>query len=301
MRRREMLRSTGAAVLGLSTFPLGWVAAEEKKKQPKVLYFTRSTGYEHSVVKRDGDRLSYSERILTDLGKEHGVVVDCTKDGRVFDGDLDQYDAIAFYNCGNPDEPAIDGGAPISPNGKRRLLEAIAAGKGFVGIHSACYCYYSTGPKFEIQTKVDPYVTMLGGEFVQHGQQQEATARVVSPEFPGVKEIGESFRMVDEWYGLKNFARDLHVILVLETEGMKRESPVDKESYDRPPFPCTWARMQDKGRVFYTAMGHREDVWDSRVFQQILLGGFAWAMGRVDADITPNLDRVAPKASQLRA
>ena len=115
MKRREMLRSTGAAVLGLSAFPLGWVAAEEKKKPSKVLYFTRSVAYEHSVVKRDGDRLSYSERILTDVGKEHGVVVDCTKDGRVFDGDLDQYDAIAFYNCGNPDEPAVDGGAPISP------------------------------------------------------------------------------------------------------------------------------------------------------------------------------------------
>ena len=40
MKRREMLLTSGAAVLGLSSFPFGWVAAAEKKKQT-VLYFTR--------------------------------------------------------------------------------------------------------------------------------------------------------------------------------------------------------------------------------------------------------------------
>ena len=41
MKRREMIVSTGAALVGLSAFPLKWVPAAEKKKQ-KVLYFTRS-------------------------------------------------------------------------------------------------------------------------------------------------------------------------------------------------------------------------------------------------------------------
>jgi hypothetical protein len=43
MRRREMMASTGAALLGLSAFPLGWAAAAENKKQ-RMLYFTRSAG-----------------------------------------------------------------------------------------------------------------------------------------------------------------------------------------------------------------------------------------------------------------
>jgi len=29
MKRREMLLSTGAAIVGLSAFPLGWAAAED--------------------------------------------------------------------------------------------------------------------------------------------------------------------------------------------------------------------------------------------------------------------------------
>jgi type 1 glutamine amidotransferase len=92
---------------------------------------------------------------------------------------------------------------------------------------------------------------------------------------------------------MKDFADNLHVVLVQETEGMKGDM------YQRPPFPATWARMHEKGRVFFSSMGHREDVWTNKIFQQILLGGIAWALGNVDADITPNIDKVTPEAEQL--
>ena len=44
-------------------------------------------------------------------------------------------------------------------------------------------------------------------------------------------------------------------------------------------------------RVFYTSMGHREDVWTNKTFQQIVLGGLGWAF-IVDADITANFNQV---------
>ncbi len=62
---------------------------------------------------------------------------------------------------------------------------------------------------------------------------------------------------------------------------------------------ATWARKHGKGRVFFTAMGHREDVWTHATFQQILLGGIAWALGNVDADIPPNIKKATPQAGQL--
>jgi hypothetical protein len=70
--------------------------------------------------------------------------------------------------------------------------------------------------------------------------------------------------------------------------------------YQRPSFPATWARMHGKGRVFYTSMGHREDVWTNPIFQQIVLGGIAWALGNVEADVTPNIATVTPKANETR-
>ena len=86
---------------------------------------------------------------------------------------------------------------------------------------------------------------------------------------------------------------DIHVILVQDTKGMVNLD------YDRPNFPATWARKHGEGRVFYTSMGHREDVWESPTFQQLLAGGLNWAFKRVDADLTPNLRAAAPQASTL--
>ena len=294
MKRREMLLTTGAAVAGTCAFPLRWIAAADKKPQ-KVLYFTRNVGFYHSVVVRKGDDLSHSEKVLIDMGKRVGIEIECTKDGRVFDGNIDQYDAFAFYTNGDLTTPNKQEEPPMSQEGKKRFLDAISGGKGFVGFHSACACWRTPGARDENADQVDPYLAMLGGEFIAHGPQQKAIMRITSPSFPGMQNLGNSFEMLEEWYAMKNFAKDLHVILVQETEGMKGDC------YQRPAFPSTWARMEGKGRVFFTSMAHREDVWEGEPFQQIVLGGLAWVLGNVDADITPNVEKAAPKGTQLKA
>ncbi|MBC8002989.1 MAG: ThuA domain-containing protein, partial [Opitutaceae bacterium] len=139
----------------------------------------------------------------------------------------------------------------------------------------------------------DPYVKMIGAEFIKHGQQQKSRMIVTDAKFPGLSAVPADFGPQEEWYSLKNFASDLHVLLVQETAGMKNNE------YARPPYPATWARMHGKGRVFYTSMGHREDVWTSPVFQEVLMGGVNWATHRAEADITPNIDKVTPNASTL--
>jgi type 1 glutamine amidotransferase len=291
--RRNVLKATGAVVLTTSTFPLHWVAANEKKKQ-KILYFSRSAGFEHDAVKIKNGKPSISDRILTELGERYGFEVVCTKDGRVFDGNLKQYDAIVFYTSGVLTKPNKAKTPPMTERGKKRLLRTIARGKGFVGLHAATDSFHSKGPRNENQTEVDPYIAMLGGEFIVHGAQQEALIRAASLKFPGVKQFGRWQRLKEEWYTLKNFAKDLHVILIEDNDGM------EGDCYQRPPFPCTWARMHRKGRVFYTSFGHRDDIWTNPDVQGIIAGGLAWAMGNVEVDVTPNIDKVTPKANQLK-
>lgn len=284
MKRRDMLKLSGAAA-GLSLFPMGWTAAAEGKKE-KILYYTQSAGFRHGPVTRKDGELAFSEKVMVEVGKEHGVEVVCSQDGAVFDGDLDQYAAIAFYTSGDLTKAAEN---PMSPAGKKKLLDWIAAGGGFVGFHSATDSF-RTPPD-----KIDPYIEMIGGEFITHGSQQKAKMKVASPKFPGVEDQGDGFEMLEEWYALFKFAKDLHVVLVQETEGMK------DACYQRPPFPATWARMHGKGRVFYTSMGHREDVWTNKEhFQPVVLGGFSWVMKHVDADVAPNIQQVTPKANELK-
>jgi hypothetical protein len=66
--------------------------------------------------------------------------------------------------------------------------------------------------------------------------------------------------------------------------------------YERPAYPATWARKHGAGRVFYTSMGHREDIWTNTLFQDMLVGGIMWAVGNIDANVPPNLNKVAPGA-----
>jgi len=58
--------------------------------------------------------------------------------------------------------------------------------------------------------------------------------------------------------------------------------------------------MYGTGRVFYTSMGHRKDVWTNPNFQQVLLGGIDWATGKAEADVTPNMEKVTPGANRLK-
>ena len=300
MKRRDMLISTAAAV-GLSQLPFAWAAAAEQPKR-KLLCFTKSGGFEHSCVRRDGDKLSHVEQILTDLGKQHNFDVYCTKDGGVFDTDLGDYDAFFFQTQGDLLTVGNDKQPPVSTAGKKRLLDAISRGKGFAAAHcGADTCHspgHDQGQQKQRQTEVDPYIAMVGGEFISHGAQQVSRQSIVDAAFPGLAGAADngtpdSFKLNDEWYSLKNFADDLHVILVQDTQGM------NGKDYQRPPYPATWARRHGKGRVFYTSMGHREDVWSNPKFQQILLGGLSWGFGNVDADVPANMKQVTPGANVM--
>jgi len=289
MQRRTMLGLTGAAALGLSQFPLRWVSADDAPRR-KLLFFTKSAGYEHSSCHREGDQLAHNERVLTDLGQQHGFDVVCTKDGTVFDSDLDSFDAFFFYTTGDLTQVGTDGQPAMSAAGKERLLTAVAGGKGFLASHCGADTFHSAGPSREEQSERDPYIAMLGGEFISHGPQQVSRQVIASKAFPGLDGLGRWFDMNDEWYSLKNFADDMHVILAQDTLGM------DGVDYQRPPFPSTWARRHDQGRVFYTSMGHREDVWTDPTFQQIVLGALSWAFGNVEAELPANINDITPGA-----
>lgn len=211
----------------------------------------------------------------------------------MFETDLAPYEAFLFFTSGNLTDAGTDNNPPMSLQGKEALLAAIRNGKGFIGVHSASDTFHSKGGRFETQQQPDPYIAMLGGEFLGHGSQQEARVKVGHANFPGLQGLSEDFTLKEEWYSLKNFSKDNHVLLVLETEGMH------DLDYKRPPFPIAWARKEGKGRVYYNAMGHREDTWMSERFHQMLAGAVSWATGRVDADVDQNMSVMTPQAWML--
>ena len=185
----------------------------------------------------------------------------------------------------------------MTPEGKQALFGYVRGGKGFIGTHAASDTFHTSnedqkGPDRYVNhgEKADAYARFLGGEFIKHGAQQVARNTVTDPRFPGFEKVGSEIAFQEEWYSLKDFTPDIHVLTVIDAPAMKGVE------YQRPPYPTTWARKEGRGRVWYTAMGHREDVWTNPIFQDILVGGIKWALGEVNADVPANLKETAPKA-----
>ncbi|HJT69376.1 MAG TPA: ThuA domain-containing protein [Terriglobales bacterium] len=294
LSRRDLLR-TGAIAAGTLAFPLEMLGAAKKS----LLVFTKSSGWEHDVVKRVDGKPSIVENAVTALGKKHGFDVTTSKDGRVFDSpEFHKYAAVLFFTTGDLTTEGTDKNPPMSPAGKQAFLDAIKNGLGFVGVHAASDTFHTQPDPQDGSNryiahgeKSDPYLRMLGGEFITHGSSprlQDANIVVNDPKFPGLQGVASPFSFNDEWYSLKDFRTDLHVILTIDTKGMKGKP------YERPPYPMTWARMEGKGRVFYTAIGDRPENWSSELFLNLLAGGIRWASRDVNASVSENLTKVAP-------
>jgi hypothetical protein len=285
------------------------VHAQEKKR---ILFLTKSSGFEHSVIKRTAnDPPAHAERILIELGAKNGFEVVCTKDASLFNDPktYEQYDVFAFYTTGSLLQESKDGGKAMTREGHDLFLKAVENGKGVIGFHCATDTFHSPKPPTEELLKdskeqpkynVTPFLSMMGGEFAGHGDQQKATMLVVSRALPGTESLTD-FTLHEEWYNLINFAPDLHVILVNDTASMSGDkNKPSQRMYFRPNFPSTWARMHGRGRVFYTAMGHREDVWENPIFQQLTLAAMNWTSGKTNAAVPANIDQVTPKYKQIK-
>ncbi len=271
-------------------------AADAPKR--KILFFTKSSGFEHSVISWKKGQPSWAEKTLSELGTKHNWDFTFSKDGSKFGKDyLNQFDAVFFYTTGDLTSKGSDGNPPMTPEGKQALFDYVRGGKGFVGSHSATDTFHTDneskkGPERYLNhgDKADDYVKFIGGEFIKHGAQQKAKNTVINPKFPGFEKVGTDFTLNEEWYSLKDFTPDIHVLTVIDAPAMKGED------YKRPAYPTTWARKEGAGRVWYTALGHREDIWTNPLFHDILVGGIKWALGDAPADVTPNLKTAAPDA-----
>jgi type 1 glutamine amidotransferase len=297
--RREFLRAAAVTGAGLA-FSNALPGASNKS----VLVFTKSSGFEHDVVKRVGGKPSLVDDTINELGNQHGFSAGVTKDGRIFDSkEFHSYAAVVFFTTGDLTTLGTDGKPPMSAKGKQELLDAVRDGMGFVGVHAASDTFHTPPDPADLSNRYiahgnqeDPYLKMLGGEFIVHGREprlQDANLIVNDPKFPGLEGATSPVSFNEEWYSMKDFVPDLHVILTLDTQGMKGEC------YQRAPYPVTWARMHGKGRVFYTAMGDRPENWGNKFFLNLVAGGIRWSIGDADAQLDANLKQAAPGYAEI--
>ena len=236
-----------------------------QRKPAKVWIFVHSAGFEHEVAKADESGLSQVERSWQSWAeKDERFSVEINRDVNAFTPEhFSGLDAVFFYTTGE---------VPISEEGRAALKAFIEGGGGFIGSHCA------TDTFFEWPW----YGRMLGAYFDGHPWSAETTVgiRVEDTGHCSTKHLGSGFSITDEIYQFKEpySRKQQHILLGLDVE----QSPMEVEGINRTDndFAISWTRKQSKGRVFYSALGHRPDVWSDERFREHLVQGLLWAAGR---------------------
>jgi type 1 glutamine amidotransferase len=271
-------------------------SAAHAQSPKRVLVVTTTTGFRHSSIPT-------AEKVLGELAQQSGAfTVDYARvepndpqfkgaDGKPDKAKVEaaiaavlaeklsaealkQLDGVVFANT-TGDLPLPD---------RQAFLDWIKAGHAFASMHSASDTFHG----------FPPYIEMLGGEFLTHGAQVEVDAINQDNQCPACRHLPGSWKVFDEIYLLKNFDRSkVHGLLTLD------KHPNNKTPGD---YPIAWCKQYGQGRVFYTSLGHREDVWDantppsfqrknspevSLAYQKHILGGIKWALGLEKGDATP--------------
>lgn len=179
---------------------------------------------------------------------------------------LKHYDGVVFAST--------TGDLPIpDPQG---LLDWIKAGHAFIGIHAASDTFHHW----------PGYIEMLGGEFDHHGPQVGVECQNEDPKNPACAHLGKTWKITqEEIYQFKNYnPAKVHDLLDLD-QNPQTGAPGH--------YPVSWCKHYGAGKVFYTSLGHREDIIDadpklqgrknspeiSQAYQAHVLGGIEWALG----------------------
>ena len=293
--RRAFLK-TAALASAAATLPVQLTFAKSKS----LLIFTKSSGFEHEVVKRKEGKLSIVETVVTDLGKKHGFQTETSKDGRIFDSpEFHSFQNVLFFTTGDLTQTGTDKNPPMSPAGKQTLLDTIRGGMGFTGVHAASDTFH-TQPDSSI--KSDDPTRPAPPSTIQQSRVSLSLSSGAGPKLQrGVYVIALRESAADKapnwsWYTVENSNGHFsianlgvsHVILTIDTSKLKGEC------YQRRPYPGAWARVHGKGRVFFTAIGDRPENWQNEFFLNHLAGGIRWSLGDASADVRPNLQAVTP-------
>jgi uncharacterized protein len=253
--------------------------AQEKKR---VLMVTKSSAFQHDVVAHKDGKLGLAEQTVKDLCDKLGYELVITKDASQLNAEnLKKFNGLFFYTQGDLTVSGTDKQTPMNKEDRPAILEFVKNGGGFIGTH--CGGADTFNHNLWVEGGKKPFIQMVGAEFTGHGAQQDATVEVVDPSFPAVSHYPRSFRKWDEWYAYDGFHENMHVLMMLKTEGMKGHD------YQRPEYPITWCSNYGNGRVFYTGMGHVEAMWENEGYKKMLAEALRWTLKDIEGDASPNL------------
>ena len=212
----------------------------------RVLMLTTTAGFRH-------DSIATARQVMASLSAANGFTLTATEDlSTVSAASLMAYDVIFFA--------LTSGELDLSSAQKAAIVDFVAGGHGFLGVHSATDTLYEW----------PDYGRLVGAYFKEHPWTQQATVVVEDQSHPAATGLGERFSILEEFYTFRENPRgQVHVLLRLDA--MSVGSTGD--------YPLAWVQSYGAGRAYYNALGHFSETWTDQRFQRQLIGAIRWAAG----------------------
>jgi trehalose utilization protein len=290
-------RLTAIAFLVAAT-PTSLNMALAQARNKRVLLLTHNLFYNHS-------NLATIEDVLPELGRSAGFTVtslqgykqtgSCTAQkpcgpevadlSMITKKYLSQFDAIVT---------STNGELPFTDEGKQALVDFVRKdGKGIVFLHQSMVTLYGFEPWGEL---LGAYMGADGPFDSTNASKRPVVMKIEDRNHPATRHLPEHWTLDDEFYQFANSVgvpgpTKLPVPLAFNRKNVHVLISFDSERTDFTGAPVGWAKGGDypqawcqnigKGRTFYTAIGHREDLWrHDPTYRQVVIGAIQWVLGR---------------------
>jgi len=150
----------------------------------------------------------------------------------------------------------------MSNRESKGLRNAIARGVGLAG------CHGGLGDSFRNDTE---YQYMVGGQFVKHPGGQIDYEVTISNSTDLITAGISDFSLKTEQYYM-HFDPNIEILATTSFSG-QHDAWIDGVE-----MPVVWKKTYGKGRVFYSALGHSEDIFEIPEAWNIMTRGIEWAV-----------------------
>jgi len=224
--------------------------------RPHLLLFEKINGF------KDVPSVNAAHAAIVAMAARKGWAVTVTDKGGAFtSASLRRFDAVIWNNIS---------GDVLTLSQRSAFQRYLERGGGYVAMHGS-----AGDPVYFWDWYVDK---LLGARFIGHpmGPQFQEARIAVNKDHPLAASLPAEWRMTDEWYSFRTNPRSIgaKVVLTLDESTYKPEGM--GQDLRMGDHPLAWTNCIGKGRMFYSAIGHRPETYGEPHHVALLENAIRW-------------------------
>ncbi|MEZ5571052.1 MAG: ThuA domain-containing protein [Halioglobus sp.] len=232
--------------------------------RPAVVIFNKTNGFRHD------EAIPAADQVFSDLAAENGWDVFVTDDAQVHEAHvLDKFQLVIWNNVS---------GDVLTLAQRESLRRWLESGGGWLGVH---------GSGGDLSYDWDWYVnTLIGAQFHGHTLDphlQDALLLAADSAHPLTTHIDTPLLIpTEEWYAFASNPRNkgYEILLTLDKSSYITKGEISPGWIDdmAGEHPQVWCHYLEKGRVFYSAIGHQPATYELPEYRELLNRAMQWAI-----------------------